>query len=101
MAKKKTESPESNYHRAVRAWKRSVAAWLHARRGRQVELATVLQVKRYAINDWFISRRKEPPLWVLFAVNATLIERETQQVAWQTTSAEAFAARHTGKGGAK
>lgn len=101
MAKKKSETPETNYTRAVDQWKRAVSAWLGARRGRQSELAITLQVKRYAVNDWFVSRRKEPPLWILFAVNSTLITKETQEVAWQTKQANTFAARHSGKGAAK
>lgn len=77
MAKKKSETPETNFERAVTAWRTAVGFWLADHHGRQAELATALQVQRYQINDWFISRRKAPPLWVVWAINSTLILRET------------------------
>jgi hypothetical protein len=88
MAKKKNTTPADNYQRAVSRWRASVRDWLKAAHGRQQELATVLQVERYKINDWFVSERKEPPLWVVWAIKATLILAETTDSFAEATTAD-------------
>lgn len=91
MRKKKNDTPETNYTRAVADWRNQVKDWLQAKHGRQQELANVMQVKRYAINDWFISQRKAPPIWVVFAVSATVITATTKTSTWADTVTTAAA----------
>ena len=50
-----------------------VSGWCKSRQGRSQELATILNVDRRKVYDWFVSRRFDPPGWVVFTVPRVLI----------------------------
>lgn len=70
---KKSKTPSVGFKKGLNEYLFSVGGWCKSRTGRSGELAVALGVPPYAIHDWFVSQRFDPPAWAVFAVQKILI----------------------------